>query len=162
MESKLVFSSNSRTKRDVWTILYGIAFFLLIYSIVYSKYLINAWWILFFGAVIVSFDLLYRSKSEIEIYEDGQIIIKNLIPNWKRVFQNKDLYYYVKIGESKSLTNQVLILRLKKSDKLIFRIPIDTEEEYEKLVSLMTEKLKIKRINSFGNISYIRPNEKNE
>jgi hypothetical protein len=158
-ESKLVFLSNSRSKRDVWTVFFGAAFFVLIYSIVHSKYHMNAWWILVFGALIIFVDLLYRSKSEIVIYEDGQIIIKNLIPNWNSVFLNKDLYFYVKIGESKSLANQVLILRLKQSDKLIFRIPINSEKEYLDIVSLLTEKVKIKRINNYGGVHNIRPND---
>jgi hypothetical protein len=156
MESKLLFSCNSRSRKDFMGVVFWVVTFTLWYSIISSKLKINAWWIFILMLLFISFNLIYLTNKQIEIYSNKDVIIRNLFKRWCKSLNSNQLYFYVVDGGAKSIYNQVIVIRQKRTDKLIFRIPLDSEQDYIKMTEILSVKLEMKRVKSYANISNIR------
>jgi len=156
VSEKLLFTGNARSNKDLTGSFFALCFFWLIYMIIYFKFHTHSWWLIVFAIFSIGFSVFYKINEIISIYETRRIEVKKLFWRQSMSFETNELYYYVKVGGAKTISPRSIIIRAKNKDKLIFRLPLNSEDEYEKLTNLLSDKLKMKRIKEYGNISGIR------
>lgn len=140
---------DQKSKNGYMGMFWMICFFVVIYLTFYFNLQINAWWLIFPFFTIAILQNIF-SSSKMEIYDNGSIIILNETLKRHTEYQSSELFFYKFIGNSKSIDRETIIIGKKSDNKKIFRIPLGSDEEKEKLLSIF-QRLNIKEDSNYMN-----------
>lgn len=131
--NEVVFETDETSKNDYKIILVWLLIFFL-WSMILKR-----WWVLFLGAIYIVIQVFIKRNKKLTIFQNGEVLIQGLT---KISTKSTKLYYSVSSGNSKSLNYKIMVLRYIVSDKILFRIPIDNEDDLTK-VTHMFDRVKI-------------------
>ncbi len=131
--NEVVFETDETSKNDYKIILVWLLVFFL-WSVILKR-----WWVLFLGAIYIVIQVFIKRNKKLMIFQNGEVVIQGLT---KIYTKSTKIYYSVSSGNSKSLNYKILVLRYIDSNKILFRMPLDNEDDITK-VTTMFERVKI-------------------
>lgn len=126
-------------KKQLDKIIFILLPFVLVHLIIYSKTSYHPWWIYLIFTLILLINRVLLSSKEICFLDSRELVISQKIGSDK-IYKFEQLYFHKSNGGARSTFYKLIILRRKKDDFIVFRIPLDSDEEEEKVISFLQQK----------------------